>query len=303
MARYNRDFLVPYLHDLCALYLAERKLESNIANTMENIKSCSHEHWPKPPREPEGMSIPGWVWFALIFGGFWIVAGHFMVFEIIGGDSLRTEQIGFAWTMSLFALFFLGATPLYFGIREYRWEVEFDKKHKRDYEILLERYAEDLKQAYLDNEHKANQLPILENQLREQKAELEKLRDVRRFVYGANIIPTHYRNFYATVFLYDWFAYGSSDDLDMALNTFVLEEIKDRLDRIIEQQSEMILNQRKMLAKQQESIDAQDQHNNMMRQKLDQLQATEDERLRYERMAETNTAATAYFTAATYLKS
>ena len=27
MAKYNREFLVPYLHDLCALYFVDRKLE------------------------------------------------------------------------------------------------------------------------------------------------------------------------------------------------------------------------------------------------------------------------------------
>ena len=211
--------------------------------------------------------------------------------------------LGLAWSIAFFALFLLGAVPLYWGIQLRREVEEKNQRIKTEYEIHVDRYAKALEHAHLENELNKKQLPALNRKLLGQEAELEKTQDLKRFVYGVNVIPKHYRDFYATVFLYDWFAHGGSSDLDMALNTYVLEEIKSRLDRIIEQQSEIILNQRLMMAKQQESIDAQNRHSDMMRRKLNQLQATEDERLRYERMTETNTAVTAFLAAATYLKS
>lgn len=303
MARYNRDFLIPYLHDLCALYLAEHKLENDIRQTKERIQYCSYEHYPSAPREPKEETISGGTWFVLIFGGFWIIGGLALMSAIIRGEEIGTMPLEVAWSMAFIALFLFGVAPLYFGINEYR---EIDKKNKnaqRKYEKSVDAYSRAMERAYIDNDRNAKQLPALKNQLCNQNAELERAQNLKRFVYGVNIIPTHYRNFYATVFLYDWFAHGISNDLDMALNTFVLEEIKERLDQIIEQQAEMILNQRLMLAKQQESIDNQNHHNDMMRRKLDRLQATEDEHLHYDRMIEANTAVTAFFAAATYLKS
>lgn len=304
MARYNRDFLVPYLHDLCALYLAERKLKNDIWQTSQKIQYCSREHYPSVPREPKEQPISGWTWFLLIFGGFWIMGGLYMMLVLVADPSgIGSMPLEAGWAISSVALFILGVAPLCLGIQEYREIEKRNIRAKSQYKIEVDRYTRAVEQACRDNEHNVKQLPILRRKLRGQEAELEKTLDVRRFVYGANVIPKHYRDFYATVFLYDWFAHGGSDDLDMALNTYVLEEIKARLDRIIEQQSEMILNQRLILAKQQESINAQNQHSDMMRRKLNRIQATEDERLSYERMTETNTAVTAFFAAANYLKS
>lgn len=299
MARYNREFLVPYLHDLCALYLAERRLENDIWHVKQRIQYCSSEHYPAVPKEPKPKPAEGG--FLLAFGGFWIIGGLCLMFGLISGEEMGAMPLEAGWAISFLALFLLGVAPFCLGM-QLRREVEAQNKHaKAQYEVEVDRYERALERAYRDNEHNKKQLPALERKLQGQEAELEKVQDIRRFVYGANVIPKHYRDFYATIFLYDWFAHGGSDDLDMALNTYVLEEIKTRLDRIIEQQSEIILNQRLMLAKQQESIEAQNRHNDMMRQKLNRIQSTEDERLRYERMTETNTAVTAFFAAANYL--
>lgn len=52
---------------------------------------------------------------------------------------------------------------------------------------------------------------------------------------------------------------------------FVLEQIKDKLDTIIENQSEMLLNQRVMMANQQKLLSQQKQENNRLRMKLDNM--------------------------------
>lgn len=295
MARYNREFLVPYLHDLCALYFAERKMKVEIGQTDYRIRQCSREHFPVAPAMPDqgdsGVGCLGW--FLNLGGIFLIIAGYVCTFAPYRKEGSMLEAF----------LIILGIFSAVLGISIILSARNERDQNQRQYESKMKDYETQLKKAQHDNERNARILPSLKIQLRNQKMELEKIQRLIRLVYGANVIPKHYRDFYATVFLYDWFAYGGSDDLDMALNTYVLEEIKARLDRIIEQQSEMILNQRLMLAKQQESIDAQNRHNGMMRRKLDQLQATQDERLRYDRMIEANTAVTAYFAAATYLKS
>lgn len=289
MAKYNREFLVPYLHDLCALYFAERKLNEEVSKTKSEIVRCSQKYYPKLPSRPAmnrtDYSCLGWA--LCVIATLSIVPALFMS---------SMPFLCFVVWAGIVMFEFLGVSILISEREEY---VNLQKQ----YDKAMEEHSINMKKAREANERNASMLPSLETALKEKEVELDKVQCLIRYVYSANVIPKHYRDFYATVFLYDWFAYSGADDLDMALNTYVLEEIKARLDRIIEQQSEMILNQRLMLAKQQESIDAQNRHSDMMRRRLNQLQATEEERLRYERMTEANTAATAYFAAATYLKS
>lgn len=61
-------------------------------------------------------------------------------------------------------------------------------------------------------------------------------------LYSVNIIPSRYRGIYGVLYLYDWFGTSQADDMDKALNVYVLEQIRDRLDKIIANQAEMILN-------------------------------------------------------------
>ena len=132
--------------------------------------------------------------------------------------------------------------------------------------------------------------------------ELKTVQSIINEVYGANIIPRYYRNKYVAVYLYDFFSTSRSNDLDMALNIFVLEQIKDRLDVIIETQQEQILNQRMIMANQRKSIEEQREHNAHMRKKACRIAADVEEQNQYLAMIESNTAATAYFAAANYLK-
>lgn len=58
MAKYNREFLVPYLHDICALYLAHDELERKIFLTERKIEKL---HEGEPVMKPEPPSVErGW---------------------------------------------------------------------------------------------------------------------------------------------------------------------------------------------------------------------------------------------------
>ena len=74
------------------------------------------------------------------------------------------------------------------------------------------------------------------------------------------------------------------------------------MDQIIANQSDVILNQRIMIANQQRTIEHQKSYENMMRTKLNQIQTTQEQQLGYVRMIESNTAVTAYFAAADYIR-
>lgn len=171
---------------------------------------------------------------------------------------------------------------------------DYDKKH----EVAMDSYRQLLQQ----NEQSKKKAISVRNEARLCQQESNRIDSVLHKVYSANIIPSYYRNIYVSVYLYDWFSTSGSDDLDHALSMFVLEEIKDRLDRIIENQIRQLVNQEIMLSNQYRSMEQQKSYERMMRNKLNQISATQMEQLSYTKMIEGNTAAVAYFAAADYLR-
>lgn len=302
MAKYDRDFLVPYLQDVCALYMADRKIESEISEKsfkcMQYERGCTAEKPSDVSFENESIGCGGVI--ALLFA----LMGAFCIIMMLVAPAMGMEPGGF-WLFCIFLGLISASTGGYFFFAALKEARAADKRN----EAKLNRWKSEMelyrrRKAELEDLNKANKqkIPEITKQIRRLNSERVRLRNVLASVYGANVIPSRYRNIYAAVFLYDWFSTSGADDLDMALNMFVLEEIKDKLDSIIHNQSEIILNQRLILAKQQESLEQQREHHRMLCHKLDMLQASEDERNKYLSMIESNTATTAYFLAANYIK-
>lgn len=300
MARYRRDFLVPYLHDICALYLADQKLEKIIFRKEELIRQYRGRRYVPKPTEPHYESESGNL---IAVGGLvFAIMGVIALIQIYyNPNGIGQMPMGVAIFVCLFWTV-LGGWVYAAVSKKITKAQEKNESLKMQYEQALLDYEKEIERAEQERTNRLPLIPKVEKEIRALQNERAKAKQTLRYVYGANIIPSHYRNFYAAIFLYDWFSHGGSDDMDMALNTFVLEEIKDRLDIIIEQQSQMILNQRVMLARQQKNMDDQERHNALMRRKIDRIHATQEERLHYDRMIEANTAANAYFAAANYFK-
>ena len=53
MAQYERDFLVPYLEDLCALYMCERVLRRKVFETTRDIVEIEAQPIMKAPPAPK----------------------------------------------------------------------------------------------------------------------------------------------------------------------------------------------------------------------------------------------------------
>ncbi len=293
MAKYNREFLVPYLQSICALELAQNKLSKKDEELQYQVRLAQNGYSNPTPRMPEKKplvnfmdclfliaAIALFVPLAILVWGilFSDCPGGFIIFVLIGG----------AIDVGLFS------SPIC-NIKE---GLEWNSRNE-------EQYYEGMKHYRRMNEENAKMrkaVPVLQLEMANCRSEIEKGKMTLKQVYSANIIPSRYRNIYVAIYLYDWFSTSQADELDAALNMFVLEEIKDRLDTIIRNQSEMILNQYMMLSNQQKSLEQQEAHGRMMRGKLDQMIATEQERNVYLEMIEGNTRATAYFAAADYIR-
>ena len=282
MAKYNREFLVPYLRDVCALQLALNKLRGRLAELEyqkrrleQGVYSCNK------PNEPYYDSENGI--FLLVLGIF---------------TSLLSILI-FRVDLDLFGWFFLfgGLIEIISGVVKYSNVSQENFQKEKAYKDQLAVYQ----QTQTKNSQAKQSIPAIENEMRQCRLEIKRANDALTKVYCANVVPSHYRKMYAAVFLYDWFSTGQSDDLDMALNMFVLEEIKEKLDRIIANQETIILNQYLQLAEQRSSMELQKEHTAMLENKLNQINASNEERNTYLAMIDSNISTIAYFSAANYI--
>lgn len=293
MARYNRDFLVPYLEDICALHLSKQKIHRMIELSNQEISKINKTALenvgdPKLERyENEGSlygvgtgclgSICSVMGVVFLFGSFF--GEHVAAMIIL---AIASVVVGI-----LLAFRSMGAKD--------RVNVEIKARNDaRERDHAIAQMA-----ALVVAEPQVNaikeRISVLENEIQKIDTLLEKQ-------YSINVIPGWYRDLYPAVYLYDWFSNSRANDLDVALNTLVLEQIKDRLDTIIRNQSDMIINQRIMIANQQKSMEQADRHHATLMAKLDRIEATNEDRNMYLSMIEANTAANAYFSAANYLK-
>ena len=297
MAKYDRTFLVPYLHDICALYLLEGKLTASIYQREKTIRKFQQGKVAQEPKKPvlEDDSI----------GCLGAIIIAFFVQLVVCAVSLPFVGID----LPPFFVFILFIGLGFFGWLSYAVVTEsieakrINKSKSYEYEKALKEYKRYSEQLQREHKHELSLIPGLRAEIAILQTELDKVVALREKSYNANVIPRYYRNKYVAVYLYDWFSSSAADDIDHALSMFVLEEIKARLDKIIENQSEIILNQRIALANQQRESEDRRKFETQMMNKLQSMHATEEENLRYQRMIESNTAATAYFAAANYFDS
>lgn len=302
MSKLNREFLVPYLEDVCALYMADLEVCAKMYNAQRKIIIARRGEEINPPAKPKyEESLGGFGCLVSGIGLFLLIAPIILLFASRFDPSVTEGQ------RKLFIFMAFVGIPmgllLFVPVRKEEYEIARNNKElNRHYKEAVRQYEIEERIVSARNEEARRKIPDLEKQVNELSEERKKIAKTLETVYAANIIPSHYRDMYAAVYLCDFFSTSRSDNLDMALNTYVLEQIKDKLDVIIEKQRESILNQRLILANQQKSLEEQRAHNAYMRQKVYQIASSIEEQNQYLAMIEGSSAATAYFAAANYLR-
>ena len=169
--------------------------------------------------------------------------------------------------------------------------------------------TEKYKRELCDFDNKQKKLPQYRNRLNEEKKQLSILKSqlvsakmMRDNLYGVNVIPSKYRNIHAAYFLYDYFNSTRETDLDKIIQTMLLDEIIQKLDKIIAQNEEIILNQRMQLAlqKQQNEMIAHNHREEMDR--LARMERNQERQMDYQNMMVCNQKVTNFFLEADYLR-
>lgn len=292
MARYDREFLVPYLEDICVLHLSKQKLIGMIGSSKQEIERIQKNavngvEAPQLERYRTDSDFDG---FGLgCLGCLCFVFAVILFFACLAADSPIALLLPgvFAVLAIILFLYSLGAQ-----------DSANDEIKKRNDEKEADHALSQLA-ALVVVEPKVD---AVKKRIKTYETEIKKVDNLLEKLYDINVIPRWYRDLYPAVYLYDWFSNSRADDLDLALNTLVLEQIKDRLDTIIQNQSEMIINQRIMIANQRKTMEQMERHHERLMSKLKQIGASVEDQNMYLGMIEANTAASAYFAAANYLK-
>lgn len=128
--------------------------------------------------------------------------------------------------------------------------------------------------------------------------ELEALENILEKGYSVNIIPTQFRkNLYAIYYLYDFIS-SSNQSLSTALLHFDLNEIKTKLDKIIEQQQNIIIQQSIIMAQNKEKME----YNQKYLKNLVNIEGNTAQAAIYSGIAANNAEACAWIGLANYLK-
>lgn len=279
MARMNREILVPYLQDVCALHLAKKRcmdqLERQRADYEDIRRKMGKIAGPKVLRE-----------------------GQMTIFSILAACccfGLPLAMLFWGRTGLLVGIF----SAIAFVVLHLCMQSIRDKRVRKINEIQRQMWRQNLERHDMEIEQKCEPIKVMIANLEQEVRTIDILLNK---VYSANLIPSRYRDIYAAVYLYDWFSTGMSDDMDMALNTYVLEQIKSRLDTIIRNQAEQIINQRAILANQARSMNMIERNAQQMRERVSRMNASLEQQNVYLKMIDSNVAATRYFAEETYKK-
>lgn len=292
MAQYNHEVLVNYLRDVYSMELLVRKIQENIYSTRKDIQHeqaivAKAESTPIPTENelsPKKDISP------------YLIAGFITLFISLGFFTLPTvgALLGLLGISVSIAIFFWAGS------------VSSDNTESQEIErrIIKESFQNDIEEyenlLALANSYRAI-LPSQINDYNTTVSHLQEAKEKLQQVYSVNIIPNKYRTIYVAYYLYDYISSGRETDVDRVLQTMLLEQIIAKLDKIIAQQEEIILNQRMQLAKQDHLIAQSKQQHTEQMKILYGLEKNQQIQNDYLAMTEANTRITNYFVTADYI--
>lgn len=301
MANYDRRFLVPYLQDLCSLELMCDKLQRDIMSTERKVNELTNicntrVYDPRTPRPEEFYDDSGK--FSIRVGCIIELVGNIIVSYLANttlGMIFYPIVFLLRWGVILFGIFIilLGVWDLY--------DSHCEAKYK---------YAKSVAECEAKKKSNAafrNALPARRQELDNAKEKLTTLRTdfanvkkLREQAYGINVVPRQYRDIYAVYYLYDFFSTSRETNLENIIQTFVLEEIKQKLEKIIQQNKEIMLNQRVQMALQENQNRMIAENHKEEMQRFAQLEHNQELQSDYLKMIETNQEVTNFILASDF---
>jgi hypothetical protein len=289
MAGLNRDFLMPYLQNICSLHLVLRKIEQKMRKINYLVFEAENGPTIEPPRRREYVSEKNRVYYTLSAVG--CVAIAFCVM-FLGLNVLGGTRHGLLWA----AAGIVGGVLLMVMARlvvNHRRKTNF--RINADYTRAYEQYRQAVEKA---EEKSANTISRLKRRLQELEQRGKQADSLLQMAYAVDLIPMAYRNIYYAVYLYEWICSSRSDDLNQALRSFDPETGKVKLEHIIVNQTDAILVHTRSVASQYKTFVMQKQQEVILRAKVADMVCDPEQREMYNTIVDVNLAAGAFFAGA-----
>ena len=293
MAQYNHEVLVNYLRDVYSMELLVHRIQEITSSARKDI-----QHKQAVVAKAENTLVP--------------MEGAVRPHQEDVASHIITGFIAFLIGLLLYRIPFigpwLGVLVIFFSIGAFfNAKLVSSRNSKR-----LEEEKEVVKAVYQEEKEKYEHLLSLANSYRASLpsqidnynaavSHLQEAEEKLQQVYSVNIIPNKYRTVYVAYYLYDYISSCRETDVDRVLQTMLLEQIIAKLDKIIAQQEEIILNQRMQLAKQDYLIAQSKQQHTEQMKILYGLEKNQKIQNDYLAMTEANTRITNYFVTADYI--
>lgn len=289
MAQYNHEILVQYLRDVYSLELLRNKMQGEVNrlhNQILQYKDVISRYQCRP--FPVSEDVPEPKFDMAMFG-------YSCLFYMLSLFLFAIPWIGkFLGIGGL--LFTFGLDILAYSDDSYSHKAKIERS-QREFEKAVAEYESLQRYAAQCQTDLNRNVPTYNNMLSQLREVEKNLSDA----YSVNIIPNRYRTIYAAYYLYDYFSSCQETDLDKIVQTMLLDQIITKLNRIINQQTEMILNQRMALAKQDEHMEQLQQNHNAQLRAMAQIEQNQALQTNYLDMLDTNTRITNFFVTADYI--
>jgi len=282
MLSYDRRILLPYLHDVYCMELLAVLQQKEYRHLQTKLKEM--EDNLEEDLEPEAQSLASSK--TAVFLG--MSAALLCLCSIFTGIMAVGISGSFGIMSVLFFLSALGCVGLLVTkLREYR-------RSRQGYD----QYCMEI----MDYNNRAPEREKLKRGIAHCHKHLNLLTDrisqvhgLRSSLYGANVIPGHFRSLEAVQFLYEHFSTSKADNLDLVLQLFALENMNGNLKPVTARQASVVLRQRTALARQEarDPIYRQDYEEKLG--KLAAMEADGELRSLYLRLIQEHQQVTDYF--------
>ncbi len=272
MAKYNREFLLPYLKSLCAIEFAGYTLFGIGQLEQEEIDELRlGKHDRKNPK-PLLDIVPIFTFDRV---GFFIFGVLFLLY-VFKSEDASTYSSGTMITLAVIGLIPALISLLCIVVSTLK-NVISTKKYSHEMEIYREIEAE-------NEENKKHDISISEKRKAIIDAEYEQVINIRNEVYNVNVIPRKNRDISAAMYLYDLFSSSQKNDLDLALDQYDEDELEDELIDLVHQQLELTNKQNRMDALKDRELPPEERQSAVMQRKLEQMNVSDEEKSIYSQM-------------------
>lgn len=290
--RMNRKALLLYLREIRDLEFAKHRIKNIYGSEQQRygqkLNSLKRKEYVTMPDKPIVSTI-----LLVVLGAFMIFGGIIGIIFMIFGETIAGTAETIFWIVPFGIVILMGVAAFVSVVQgwlEYFKKVKAVKRHNVEEKVRIHNNSVLLQQTNQAWNERAKYL----------KNELDKVNSLLKDYYGLNILANQYRNLASVYYIYDYMSSSQETFKDTLMHEHMengIQRILEKLDYIIEQNQEIIFQNRIAEANSHKVL----QQNEDMLNNLQRIESNTSSASHYAEVASYYSKANAYFSVAKYL--